>query len=333
MMQRWLLAVTALALGIGLMIGQASESAAILQMETHTNDANALTVESSVYKSTAPALPGSVSLLAPTPFEAQVNAWIASLAAQDDFRDWQGATWTRYPLGAGMHGYLVLLRKNGNEIGYLVAGEAEDGSLKLIEYGSGPSPLFSMKTLYRSLVQSELIPSDSAETSDTATPPVPVQRLYYSPLHAVWKVPSGSEWIYIDAVTGEQLPLTSPSFEPLRAFDSAQAVPGNLPRLLRSLVQPSFDPFDNTYWITDKPLHADSAEQLSAVLESADNPVMFKANLYGRQVLAPFAVTGLHHWEGSEPYIRLEQEGLRFIPFEVLKEYGTFHQQRESRTS
>lgn len=328
MMQRWLLSVTALALGIGLLVGRAFESAATPQLETHSNEFTASTVESSVYKPWITIKSDSMVAAVPTAFEAQVNAWIASLSSQEDFRDWQGAAWTRHPLGAGMHGYLILLQKNGKEVGYLVIGETEDGKLKLIEYGAGESPLFSMKTLYRSLVQSELIPSDYNETS--ATSAIPAERLYFSPLHAVWKVAYGSEWIYIDAKTGEQLPLTSQSFETLQTYVPANVISGTTPQLARIGSQPFFDPYDNTYWITDQPLPAASAEQLPALLEDVTKPVTFKANLYGKKVLAPFAVTGYHDWESIGPYIRLEQEGLRFVPLEALAEYGTFHRQRDS---
>jgi len=332
-MHRWLLAVTALTLGIGVMVCRASESAALQQkVETHTQAWTANSVEASVYFPTViPGQPGTGPDADANGFDAQVKSWVSAISAQDEFRDWQNAGWTRYPLGAGMHGWLVLLHKNGKEIGYLIVGAAADGKLTLTEYGSGDHPLFSMQTLYRSLVQHELI----RPVSDTTAyhPPLPVERLYYSPLHAVWKVANGGETIYIDAKTGEMLPLSAQSFESLQPFESDAATDTSPPQLARSLLLPSFDPFDNTYWIADAPLPVASSPDLLAALEAGGSPMTFEANLYGRKVLAPFAVTGFHVWESASPFIRLEQEGTRYVPFDALAEYGAFHQQQQGSST
>ncbi|MEF3303514.1 hypothetical protein [Paenibacillus sp. GYB003] len=327
-MHRWLLAATAFVLGAGLLISRVSEIAASEQLETHSLAQTGLSVESSVY---APGVrPGSDSSTPPVPadFDAQINGWIASLSAQDRFNDWNGAAWTRYPLGAGMHGWLILLRKDGSEVGYLVVGAAEDGSLKLVEYGAGENPLFSMKTLYRSLIQGELIRSDITDTS--AIPPISVERLYYSPLHAVWKAVLDGQSIYIDAVTGEQLPLSDAVFEPLQPYRPNDSLASPASRMRQSSVQAPFDPYDNTYWITDSPMPVAGARELLADLHSAESPVLYKANLYGKKVLAPFAVTGYHDWGPSGLYVGLEQQGARYVPFDVLPEHGTFHRQRAS---
>jgi hypothetical protein len=227
-----------------------------------------------------------------------------------------------------MHGWLVLLHKDGKEIGYLVVGATEDGKLKLTEYGTGDNPLFSMNTLYRSLIQHELIRPDTdlaAYMKSSSTPP---ERLYFSPLHAVWKLQHERESIYMDAKTGELLPLSAQNFSPLQPFNPAAALPETIPQMVRSVIVPQFDPFDNTYWISDTPLPIASARDLLAIISVESLPVTFTANLYGKTVLVPLAVTGYHDWSGIAPYIRLEQEGERYVPFDVLTQYGSFHRQR-----
>ncbi|GAA3400430.1 hypothetical protein ACFFNY_16485 [Paenibacillus hodogayensis] len=326
-MHRWLLAVTVMTLAIGWTVSRVSESAALQsKMETHTaaerSDITGLPASPLNQPRPYASVPNGTD-----PFNAQIETWIGTLSAQSEFRDWQGAQWTRYPLGAGMHGWLVLLHKNGKELGYLVVGSAEDGSLRLTEYGAGEQPLFSLQTLYRSLMQAELIDSHTDTTAYNL--PLTVERLYYSPLHAVWKVSIKDGWTYIDAKTGEQLPLTAQSFEtiqPLQPGPGASA----LPHLAKSLQLPDFDPFDNTYWITSSPLVISASTDLLAALEAEGLPVTFKANLYGRSVLAPFAVTGYHVWSDQASFIRLDQQGARYVPLDVLTQYGSFHRQRDN---
>jgi hypothetical protein len=327
-MHRWLLAVTALVLGIGFMAVRASESAALQQkMETHSLPSAAAPAELPL-STPSSGIGTDNGDISGASFDSQIEAWIGSLSARDEFRSWLGAKWSRYPLGPGMHGWLILLHKEGKEIGYLVVGSTEDGKLKLTEYGAGDSPLFSLNTLYRTLVQLELIRTDTDPIVYLQSSPVPPDRLYFSPLHAVWKVKRESEWIYIDAKTGELLPLSDQSFLSLQPYDPAAALPNPLPRMARSLLLSSFDPFDNTFWIDGKPLSLTSASELLASVGPERQSVTFTANLYGKTVLVPLAVTGYHDWGGNLPYVRLEHEGERYVPFDVLAQYGSFYQRR-----
>ena len=257
-------------------------------------------------------------------FETQVNNWIESLSAQKEFQSWRGAAWTRYPLGPGMHGWLVLIMKNGQEIGYLVIGSAEDNQLKLIEYGTGDKPLFSLQTLYQSMVQHELIRSYDEWLARMYEHPVAPERLYYSPLHAVWKVAAGNDWIFIDAVTGEELPLTDEAFlglEPLQAEQSGLIA--DKARLAESLSLEPADPFDDTNWITDEPLSIRTPGQLVSAV-GQQRPIIYAANLYGETVLAPFSAAGYHQWN-EVLYAALAQEGaIRYMPFPILAAYGSF---------
>lgn len=331
-MHRWLLAVTALVLGIGFMFFRAYDSAALQQKMETPPSALAVEPHGLPFEGLSPE-PVTIDSNDAASLDAQIETWIRSLSAEEAFRHWQGARWSRYPLGPGMHGWLVLLHKDGKEIGYLVVGATEDGKLRLTEYGAGDNPLFSMNTLYRSLIQHELIRPDTDLALYLKSSPPPPERLYFGPLHAVWKLQHEREWIYLDAKTGERLPLSAQSFLPLQPFNPSAALPEAIPQLTRSIAISPFDPFDNTYWISDTPLPVASARDLLATIGAESPPVTFTANLYGKTVLVPLAVTGYHDWSGSTPYIRLEQEGERYVPFDVLLQYGSFHRQRISSFS
>ncbi|MDF2658187.1 MAG: hypothetical protein K0Q94_978 [Paenibacillus sp.] len=328
MYYRWKLGAAALTLAAAMLLGGAFESAALQQLETHSQAPSQVPADVPVQAQSETASPpgitsGDTDLAAQ--LDHQIEQWIRALSAQDEFKSWQSARWTRHPLGAGMHGWLVLIEKDGTEVGYLIVSAAENGELKLTEYGAGENPLFSMRTLYRSMVQLELIDSAIDMTAWHQSSSLP-ERIYYSPLHAVWKVANGDGWMYIDAKTGEQLPLTEQSFTSLTPYGAETAIGQTTGFSSRSIRLQTFDPFDNTHWLTEPPLQLQSVQPLLGALADGYPPVTFTANLYGRTVLAPFAVTGFQESASGSAYIRLEQEGGRYVPFDALIAYGTFHQ-------
>ena len=82
------------------------------------------------------------------------------------------------------------------------------GGFRLTEYGTGKSPLFSLTTLYRSLIQQELIPSTTLYDDFVQNETIIEDRLYMDTLTSVWKIVLGDETYYLDAKSGEVLPLT-----------------------------------------------------------------------------------------------------------------------------
>jgi hypothetical protein len=347
-MHRWQLAAGACILGIGLLIARSSDSMAQPQTEQQTPQLLQIAALPAATGETN--APPAISRSAPTDgstaqdgsFQSQIDGWIRTLAEQQtEFQSWKDAAWTRYPLGAGMHGWIVLLHKNGKELGYMIVGATEDGKLSLTEYGAGDNPLFSMQTLYRSLVQLELIHSDQQsgltlrEDAPAGRSPYDellahesrVERLYYSPLHAVWKWTQQNEDVYLDARTGEQLPLTAQQFNPLQPYDPRSGLPAAMPPLEKSLTLASFDPFANMHWIFDSPLPIRSATSFIEALADGSLPITFTANLYGRKVLMPYAVTGYNQWKLGSTYVKIEQQGGRYVPFDTLLQYGSFFRQ------
>lgn len=245
-------------------------------------------------------------------FADAVNQWVKSIAKEKGYEAWSSATWTSYPLGPGTHGWIVLLESGGREIGYLVIHAADPNlpnAYLLSEYGSGSSPLFSLNTLYRSLVQLELI-----DTSYEA------ERWYADPLHAVWIVTAGEQTHILDAWTGEALPLTSRDQLPeisqegaSKFINPAFASPEHTIIANRQLDR--FDPYDDMSWLQKTPLTPSAFTELQTLLDPASSAKLtFIAELYDGHVNMPFAVTGYQQWSNDEVYMQLEREGRRSIP-------------------
>ncbi len=279
-----------------------------------------------------PSLPQGDGIQQQDEFNLQVKTWIDSLSVQKGFNSWKTAVWSRYPLGPGTHGWIVLLQSSKQEeLGYLVISATTDGKWSLTEYGVGPSPLFSMNSLYRSLVQQELIPDTYTFDQFIANSNIlsALQRLYYSPLHAVWQVTIQADGqpirYYLDAKTGEQLPLADDSFTKWLDPDSSATAFFKAPSdLIQEVELPSFDPFHNTYWLQGIPLEVVDFGHLQSALQQQAS-IAYVAKLFNKRITAPFAVTGYAVWSGSEqPFIRLEQEGARYIPLKELLDNGFF---------
>ncbi|WP_282936656.1 hypothetical protein [Paenibacillus sp. RC67] len=260
-------------------------------------------------------VPSSTDLTVTTPtFMDAVNQWMKRISNEQGFETWKQASWTSYPLGPGTHGWIILLKAGGAEVGYMViyAEDPKDpNKYRLAEYGRGSTPLFSLNTLYQSLVQLELI-----HTSYKA------ERWYSGPLYAVWKVTSGTELYFIDAKSGEVLPLSS-----AKQLDAALAEEpyssSVLPKhsITASLQLGTFDPYDRLPWVKGTPVNVDTFDKLATVLKE-QSKLTYVAELYDRSVTVPLAVTGYQQWSNEEAFLLLEQDGQRAIPYSVATKQG-----------
>ena len=258
--------------------------------------------------------------------DRQIARWIEQLSAQQPFAAFRGAEWKRYPLGPGTHGWVVIVEKYGEEIGYLVIHAKPDGSLILTEYGRGPYPLFSMKTLMRTLEQHGwIIPSEQAEwlLEDRFS----AKRVYIDPFQAVWEVAADGETVYFDAVTGEAYPIDEQTIKrsgPPSGFPAA-AETGPASEFSSSVAIPSADPFDHVYWVKGNPLQFNDAEDLAAAIRK-QKQTTFVHRIFAGSVVRPLAVSGYHVWNDRLLYIVFAQEfGERSIPF-FFAEQGNFYQ-------
>ncbi|NOU97887.1 hypothetical protein GC093_32370 [Paenibacillus sp. LMG 31456] len=248
-----------------------------------------------------------------------IKQWTQSISAKPGYEAWKQATWTSQPLGPGTHGWIVLLQSNGQPVGYMVIHAADPNNptkYRLTEYGSGNTPLFSMQTLYQSLVQLELM-----NTSYHA------ERLYTSPLQAVWKITSGEDLYFIDAKTGEVLPQLTVSEK--QEFD--KPLEEQIASLLKpehtitgSVQLPEFDPYERLPWVKGTPAQYGS---ISALLSDLDQQkkLTYTAQLFDDKVTIPLAVTGYHQWSNNEVFLLLEQKGQRAIPYGTTFQLGKLY--------
>jgi hypothetical protein len=269
------------------------------------------------------------------PADEQVKAWLAELARQEAFADWDQAEFRLYPLGPGTHGWAAILERGGEEIGYLIISATPDGDYQLLEYGTGAYPLFSWNTLHRSLMQWGLIPEswtaeDLARESERPGSPVAAERRYEPPLLAVWEIVSedGSKYIF-DAKTGEGYP----PFEfagggadgrpALLAGDSDVSI--HIAKKLKEVQVEVFDPFADLFWVKNVDKHA--AADLNAILNhlEAGEKVVYTTRILGGEVTLPFAVIGAHVWGERDAAVMLDHYGPRLLAYEALANAGVFH--------
>lgn len=258
-----------------------------------------------------------LTVTSPTFMDA-VNGWVKRISSEQGFEAWKQASWTSSPLGPGTHGWIVLLKAGTAEVGYMVIYAADPNDptkYRLAEYGRGSKPLFSLNTLYQSLVQLELIHSSYK-----------AERWYSGPLYAVWKVTSGREQFIIDAKSGEVLPLTSdkqleevPSDkEPVSSVLTKHSI-------MSSLQLESFDPYDRLPWVKGTPVSLDTFGTLANALKQQSR-LTYVAELYNGSITLPLAVTGYHQWTNEEAFLLLEQDGPRAIPYSAASKLGKlFH--------
>jgi hypothetical protein len=266
----------------------------------------------------------------------QIEAWIKELAMEQGFEQWENAEWEQEPIGPGIHGWHISIRKNGEEIGYMIVNFTPDGGLQLGEYGTGANPLFSLETLYQSLMQQELILDDSVEFEK--------ERIYLNPFYAFWRVtiPGMEQAVYLDAATGEMYPLEDDHIKMAseqfaeRFITKGQSAAGYSPgnanadysvqppfHVLNHIVLPSFDPYERLNFVNGTPMEAERFEQLSSALIAKDQ-ITYAASLFDDLILVPVPVIGYMQMSDGRPYLIVDQEGPRYIPFTSFKSCGDF---------
>ncbi|MZQ85330.1 hypothetical protein GQF01_24745 [Paenibacillus sp. 5J-6] len=250
---------------------------------------------------------------------ATIDKWRNSLAREEGFHNWQAAAWNSYPLGPGTHGWVVILTDHGEDVGYMIVQAVENGSFRLTEYGTGKHPLFSLTTLYRSLVQQELIPTTISYSDFIATETIAKDRLYMDALTAVWKIKLNDQTYYVDAKSGEVLPLKEDPTPKLQS-DDTHLMTTDL-QVASTVMHPAFDPYERMPWIVGSPLPVAGLTTLQSALDT-DKNLTYVTELYGGQVTLPLAVLGYQSWQEGSSYLVLDHEGPRYIQLPAALEMG-----------
>jgi hypothetical protein len=264
-----------------------------------------------------------------TNLKTAVQDWINALAKESGFEAWKKAKWESIPVGPGTHSWLVVIRNDHVEIGYLIVGAMEDGKhYKLLEYGLGPQPLFSFNTLYQSMMQQALIEPSLTLTDFTNETNWLKERFYLSTLENFWRITRGTEVNYLDAKSGELLlndvdPLKSTPLLDLKASED-ELISQTPLQHKESIARAPYDPFEKLSWVNGKPLSISSIEDLKRAIQ--DHPKLtFMSKLYQKSLIHPFAITGYQIWNEGQAYISLEDAGARFIPLSSLLQVGAFY--------
>lgn len=264
--------------------------------------------------------PAAQSDISAPSLQNAVDRFIGELSAHDGFEQWKQGTWTPYPLGPGTHGWIVIVTVEGEEAGYLVVHASGQDIYRLMEYGKGEYPLFSMQTLYHSLVRLEIIEYLYH-----------VERIYYNPLQALWKVtvPETERVWYIDAKTGEELPLEPSDLVPNSdTGERMKRLPFTFTEPLHKIISagqtiPS-EAYERLPWIQGKAETSLRFEVLRQWIDQGRKPV-FVAELYNGSVHVPLPVSGYHVWSSGESFIEVLQDDERYLPFNAINPLGGFY--------
>jgi hypothetical protein len=251
-------------------------------------------------------------------FRSQMTEWIKTIATRDpQFQQWQDATAEVQTLGANQHQWLVSLHRSGQQVGYLVIGEAPDPGKKkrfvLLEYGVGEFILFD----------------DAFAPREIAAEPV------YDGFSSHWLVAGKHSKRMVNAKTGEAYPeafqASAPVMDRLPA-ETLISFDGQLSetRILESTEQ---NPFDHIGWFHELNVNTGVTWDQLWQQPAEEVRVTLTVPLHRGQVLAPFVVGTLHLWNDSRPYVGVWDEGLRFLPFSYVEQVGTFHVNKTSSPS
>lgn len=255
----------------------------------------------------------------PSKLEQQVKAWVERLAEQKPFKDWQTADPQIEALGPGTHSWLVLFTKGGKDIGYMVVHAVTDGSFQLGEYGTGPYSLFSQQLMRQSLIDSGLITrEDQAITA---------RKHYAHPFAAAWEITIGQETFWLDAKTGEQLPLDAETWHrlfPDNKPDYSGAEDGQRTVALR--LNESFDAYEKLTWLTkEAPFPAKDAAKLQKRLNNKQH-LRYVTEPFGDAMLYAVPVVGYQRWSNGRLDMAIDMQGTRFIPLDaMLSNKGLFY--------
>ncbi|KRE48365.1 hypothetical protein [Paenibacillus sp. Soil724D2] len=249
---------------------------------------------------------------------ATINTWRTTLARESGFERWQTAVWNSYPLGPGTHGWVVILTDHGQDVGYMIVHATDNGSFRLTEYGTGNNPLFSLTTLYRSLVQQELIPTTTSYSDFVQNKTILLDRLYMDQLTAVWKISLQDQTYYLDAKSGELLPLKE---DPTPRITEDRPEPTDLTSKAQTALYPAFDPYDRLPWVQGKPLPVTKLSELQKTL-NPQAKLTYVTELYDGQVTLPLAILGYQQWVSGDTYLTLDHVGPRYVLLENALRLG-----------
>ena len=263
---------------------------------------------------------------------AQLAAWAKGLAGEPGFGSFAQAVIEVTPLGPGTHSWLALLREPGkpNVVGYMVVHAVQSGGYQLGEYGLGDYHPFAEQTLRLGLARLGLIDRHNKQ-------PLRLERLYPNAMLAAWRItapgPGTPAVYYLDAKTGEELPADDLAWqEQLRTLEADEAAGTAAPRAasafhaaVSTASGESFDPYERMPWLTRPPLaHQDAGELAVRLQAGAELRLTF--DWFDGGYLHVLPIAAVQSWDDGASYVAVDQEGLRFLPYDgLVQPYGSIY--------
>ncbi len=248
-----------------------------------------------------------------------IDSWIQQLSEEDKlFADWSSAQYKIRGLGSNQKQWIITLYKASDPgqspLGYMIiaenppslqsdqsSSEIEEISFSLLEYGLG-------KPLFEEVINDNTINSEN-----------PV--LVYGGLESYW---SRGKTLH-DARSGEIYP---PSVTPPYVAKIPETVLNHdfhLTGVDHSATVT--DPFADLFWIHPHVKDDEINKDMQWLARLSNMVVIFSSNLYNGEVMAPFAVSGIHRWRHEHDeilFVALEDEGARFFPVDYLSSTGSW---------
>lgn len=100
--------------------------------------------------------------------------------------------------------------------------------------------------------------------------------------------------------------------------------------LEKNVILPYTDPYANISWMFDEEIAMKDLEDLLELV-TQPLPITYIREIDEPEALFAYAVTGYHRWPEGSPYIRLEFEGLRYVPAAALLHSGRFYHAKVDR--
>lgn len=107
----------------------------------HQADPAVSVPELSPDRSTRPAgIPAADLVSQAATAEEAAREWIALIAGRPGMEDWRDGETKMAPLGPGRHGWLALVRRDGQTVGHLIVSATPEGGFRLTGFGRGEPP-------------------------------------------------------------------------------------------------------------------------------------------------------------------------------------------------
>ncbi|WP_128893813.1 hypothetical protein [Longirhabdus pacifica] len=246
--------------------------------------------------------------------DEQLHTWIKQIIQDKQFLAWEHSKWEVKSLGANTHMWIVHIRHQDKDIGYMILAANEQNQYTLMEYGNGEHAMFSQHSLEGTLSNIQY----DTPAANTFKP------WYLDPFHALWvaDIKDASPMIF-DGKTPDRYQHIEKNWEQFKVTTSHVEEPWNVIHEVTQLEQIKDgiyqDPYENIQWMLEEPQQLQDLEQIQSMIQEK-KVLLCKIKILTGNVNAPLSITGYHQWD-NETYLEVEQFGSRFIPFSLLQAY------------